>query len=225
MTQILSTVMSIYAGYPWLFLTLALAVVAPYELIVLAITKTAPLQQQTSSVETAVILLLVAFALVGPLVSALYVNALVAIGREQQPSILGVIVQGLKVLPVVAAAQIIAGICIGVGLVLFILPGVILALRFAVVAQAAAIEEIDWPTALRRSGLLTRRNYWRIFGLLVCIYLVNVTLTRLGILVAGHSAGAPAVALGVVVATLTQSFAALTSAILYFDLRTRHDGA
>lgn len=225
MTQILSTVRLMYAGYPLLFLALALAVVGPYELIVFAVTKTAPLQQQTSSVETAVILLLVAFALVGPLVSALYVHALVAIGEQAQPSIAGVALQGLKVLPVVAAAQIIAGICIGVGFLLFIVPGVILALRFAVVAQAAAIEQIDWPTALRRSGLLTRRNYLRILGLLICIYVVNVTLTRLGILVAGHSAGAPAVALGVVIATLTQSFAALTSSILYFDLRVRHDGA
>ena len=117
--------------------------------------------------ETTVILLLVAFALVGPLVSALYVNALVAIGEGRGPSIADVARQGLRALPVVAAAQIVAGIGIGVGFVLFIVPGVILALRFAVVAQVAAIERTDWPGALRRSAVLTRGNYLRILALLL----------------------------------------------------------
>jgi hypothetical protein len=223
--EIITTALSMYGAYPLLFLGLALAVVAPYELIVLAVTKTAPLGQQTSSLETAVILLLVAFALVGPLVSSLYVHALVAIGRSERPSIATVAVNGVKVLPVVAAAQIIAGIGIGIGFVLFIIPGVFLALRFAVVAQVAAIEGTDWPGALRRSAQLTSRNYLRILGLLVCVYVVNLTVTRLGILIAGSGKGAGPVAVGIVAATLTQSFAALTVAVLYFDLRVRHTDA
>ena len=220
--EIITTALSMYRAYPFLFLGLALAVIAPYELIVLAVTKTPPLGQQTSSLKTALILALIAFALVGPLVSALYVHALVAIGRNERPSLRTVAVSGLKVLPVVAAAQIIAGIAIAVGFVLFVIPGVFLALRFAVVAQVAAIEGTDWPGALKRSAQLTSRNYLRILGLLVCVYLVNLLLTRLGIVIAGTRNGVGEVAVGIVAATLTQSFAALTVAILYFDLRIRH---
>ncbi len=219
--QILSTAMSLYRRYAPLLLAYALAVVAPYELIVLAVTNTAPLQQQSSSLASTLILLLVAFALVGPLVSALYANALVAISQPTRQSITKVALQGLKALPVVAAAQIIAGLAIGAGLILLVIPGVYLILRLAVVAQVAAIERTDWPGALRRSALLTRSNYLRIMGLLICVYAVNVTLTSVGVAVAGHGKSAADVAVGIVAATLTQSFQALIAALLYFDLRVR----
>ena len=130
--------------------------------------------------------------------------------------------QGLKALPVVAAAQIIAGIAIGMGLILLVIPGVYLALRLAVVAQVAAIERTDWPGALRRSAVLTRSNYLRILGLLMCVYAVNLTLTSAGVALAGHGKSAADVAVGIVAATLTQSFQALIAALLYFDLRVRH---
>jgi hypothetical protein len=218
--EILATVASLYVSSPLPFLMLALIVVGPYELIVFAFTSTAPLQQ-SSNIETALVLLLVAFALVGPLVSALYVHALVALGENQRPSLRIVGPRALKVLPVVAAAQIIAGISIGLGLLLFIVPGVYLALRFAVVAQVASLEGTDWPGALRRSGELTHRNYLRILGLLICVYAFNVVLTQVGIQLVGNSRNPGAVALGVAIATVTQSFQALCTATLYFDLRAR----
>ena len=220
MGEILTTVGSLYATHPLPFLTLSLLVVAPYELIVLAIASTAPLQQ-SSSVTTAVVLLLVGFALVGPLVSALYVHALVAIGERRKPTIRSVGPRALRVLPVVAAAQIIAGIAIGLGLLLFIIPGVFLVLRFAVVAQVASLEGTDWPTALRRSGALTRRNYLRVLVLLICVYGFNIALTQVGIQLVGNASTAVTVVLGIAVATITQSFQALCSAVLYFDLRSR----
>jgi hypothetical protein len=222
--EILGTVASLYAGFPLLFLTLALAVVGPYELIVLAVTSTAPLQR-SSSLETSIVLLLLAFALVGPLVSALYVHALAALTEQQRPSIASVGQRAIRVLPVVAAAQIIAGITIGIGFLLFIIPGVILAIRFAVVAQVAALEETDWPGALHRSGALTRHNYLRIFTLLICVSAFNIVLTQIGIRIVGNGGTAGAVVLGVGIATLTQSFQALCTAVLYFDLRARTSAA
>ncbi len=217
---ILATAISLYSRYPIVLFVLALAVIGPYELVVLAITHTAPLQR-SSSVEATIIPLLVALALVGPLVSALYAKTLVAIGDGARPSIRTVALQGLRALPVVAAAQIVAGIGIGIGFILFVIPGVFLAIRFAVVAQVAAIEQTDWPGALARSGALTHRSYLRILLLLACVYAFNVTLTALGTAVAGGSASAPDVAVGILAATLTQSFTALTTALLYFDLRVR----
>jgi hypothetical protein len=223
--EILATVALLYAGSPLLFLSLALAVVGPYELIVFALTSTAPPVRRSGSLETSLVLLLIAFALVGPLVSALYVHALAALREQQRPSIASVGMRAIKVLPVVAAAQIIAGITIGIGFLLFIIPGVWLAIRFAVVAQVAALEETDWPGALQRSGALTRHNYLRIFALLLCVSAFTVVLTRIGVRIVGNNGTAAAVVLGVVVATLTQSFQALCTAVLYFDLRARTPAA
>jgi hypothetical protein len=220
-SELLRTGFSLYVRYPLLLLALALAVVTPYDLIVLAATKTAPLQEQKSNIQTTLIVLLVAFALVGPLVSALYVQVLTALGAGERPSLRTVVGRSLNVLPVVAAAQIIAGLAVAAGFVVFIVPGVFLELRFAVVAQAAAAERTDWPGALKRSMMLTRFNYLRILGLLLIVGLLNVGLSSLAVEAAGKGTGAANVVLGIAVGTLTQSFAALISALLYFDLRAR----
>lgn len=219
--EILLAALRLYGRHPLLFLALALLVVGPYDLIVLGVSGAGPLGQDSASASTALVLALLDFALVGPFVSALQVHAVLAIGEGRTPELSEVVAQGVRVLPVVAAAQIIAGICIGIGLVLFIIPGLILALRFAVVAQVAAVEHTDWPTALRRSGRLTARNYLRVLVLLVVVALVNLLLIDgVGHLV-GAGASAGQVVVGIAVGVVVRSFQALVTAILYFDLRTR----
>jgi hypothetical protein len=213
--DIFATALSLYRRHALLLLGLALMVVAPFEVIVLALTTNALVHHHSTSLGTVVILLLVEFALISPLVSALYVHALLGIANGERPSFGGVLLAGLRVLPVVAAAQIVAGIAIVVGFALFIIPGIYVTVRLIVVAQAAAIERTDWPGALRRSLELTSQNFWRICGLALVDYLVNITLSRL----VGSSDD---IVVAIAVATLAQSFLAITYAILYFDLRARH---
>jgi hypothetical protein len=55
--------------------------------------------------------------------------------------------RGVRVLPVVVAAEIIAGTGTLAGFVILIIPGVILLIRWAVVAPAEAIESVDGATA------------------------------------------------------------------------------
>ncbi len=219
--EVLSTALTLYLRHPIVFLALALVVVAPYDLIVLAATQAAPLGQQSVSASTVTILALVDFALIGPLVSALEMQVLEQLGRHEEPRLSQVIASGVRVLPVVAAAEIIAGIGIGIGLVAFIVPGVVLALRWAVVAQVAAVEGTDWPGALRRSGELTSRNYLRIFALLVIVALINLALGNGAAQLTGTGNGAAQVALGIAIGTITRSFQALVVAVLYYDLRAR----
>lgn len=219
--EVLGTALKLYLSYPAVFLGLAVMVVVPYELAVLLITNSGPLGQSKASVDTVLLLDLIAFALVGPLVSALQVRAVLMIGEHEQPRLLEVVRRSLTVLPVVVAAEIIAGIGIGIGLVLLVVPGVILALRWAVVAQVAAIEQTDWPGALRRSGQLTTRHWLHILAILLCVALVNLTLTNIGASVIGTGTKAPAVIVGLVIAVLVSSFQALATAVLYFDLRAR----
>src|SRR5581483_4564568 len=173
--EILQTALSLYANHPLLFVGLAIAVVVPYELIVLAVAHASPLGQQRSA-STGLILALADFALVGPLVSALQVRAVLMLAEREQPRFWQVIARGLRALPVVAAAEIVAGLGIGVGLLLLLIPGLYLAVRWAVVAQVAAVEGTDWPGALRRSAQLTAGSLLRIFAVLLCVSLVNLTL-------------------------------------------------
>jgi hypothetical protein len=224
--DILAGALGLYRRYPWLFAILALGVIAPYDLVVLAVTGVGPLETGSNqNTQSYLLLLLLNLSLVGPLISALHVHAVIRIGEGSRPSVREVALRGLQVLPVVVAAEVMATLGIALGFLALVVPGILLALRWSVVAQAAAIEQQGWLPALRRSGQLTRGHYWHIFGLLFVTGLLTAVLTRAAAAIPpGSSSGAGAVALGIAVHTLTASFAALTLALLYFDLLARLDG-
>jgi hypothetical protein len=218
---VLAYALGCYRRQPVLFALLALGVVAPYELIVLAVTGTTPFGQQRASVSTALILSLIDFVVVGPLIASFYVHAVRDMDAGAGPVSRDVVARGLRALPTVAAAQIIATIGIGIGFVFFVIPGVILLLRWAVVAQAAALESENWVDALKRSAQLTRGHYWHVLGLVLLTGVIEVLLLDLGFSVAGSHVGVWQVVLGIVLETITRSVTALTLAVLYFDLSAR----
>jgi hypothetical protein len=220
--QILGATADLYRRYPVLFVTLAVAIMGPYDLAVLAVTGYGPLRHSGESVGTYWLLQLLTTSLITPLISALHVHAVVAIGEARRPRLGAVGVRGLQVLPVVAAADIVSSIGIAIGYVALIVPGIILGLRWAVAAQAAALENANWLEALRSSRRLTATHYSHVFGLLLLTGILAAAL-RLGVraLPLGSSSGAGSVAIGIAVDTIIASFVALTLALLYFDLRAR----
>jgi hypothetical protein len=225
--EILRTALAVYVRYPLLFAALAIAVIAPYELARLAVTGVGPLGSGTTAQEGPFLLFeLIYYVLVGPLISALHVQAVIAIGEGKRPRIGPVALRGLSVLAVVCAAEIVAGVLIGLGFIALIVPGIILSLRWSVVAQTAAVDHEGWMPALRRSAKLSAGNYWHIFRVLVAIGLLTFVIAAMvGALVgSGHGTGVASVAAGIVLYTLIASFAALTLAILYFDLCARESG-
>ena len=225
MGQILGAALSLYRRYPVLLLVLALVVTAPYELIVLAVLGTAPIGGRSDRASAALILLLVDVVLVAPLIAALYAQAVVSIARGEKPTFVTVASRVARVLPVVVAAQIVAGIGIGIGFLAFVIPGLYLLIRWAVVAQAATLEHTDWMGALRRSGELVRGNYWHVCGVVVVTLAVNVGLGEAAGSLSGNQTGAADVIVGIAVGTIARSFAALTTAVLYFDLLAREQPA
>ena len=160
--------------------------------------------------------------LVGPLVSALHIHAVIDIGRGEQPQLGEVTVRALRVLPVVVAAVIASALMIALGFVALIVPGVLLALGWAVVAQVAAVDNDGWLPALRRSRELTRGHYRphlrpaHHHG-----HAVRRDQRRRPGDPARQHVGCRLGRLGIATRTITASFSALTLALLYFDLRAR----
>jgi hypothetical protein len=224
--QILTDALEIYQRYPLLFMTLALGVIAPYELAVLAATGLGPLSNATHrSAGVQILLNLLDYAFVGPLISALHVHAVMLIGDGERPRLAQVAVRGLRVLPVAAAAVIVAGLGIALGFLALVIPGVLLALRWSVVAQVAAIENEGWLPSLSRSAALARGNYMHILGLVLLAGVLSFSVLAGGAAIPlGSGAGVASVTVGIAVRTFTASFTALTLAILYFDLRARLEG-
>jgi hypothetical protein len=123
------------------------------------------------------------------------------------------------------AAVIVSTFGIALGYLALIVPGILLGLRWSVVAQVAAVDHEGWIPSLRRSRELTRENYGHIFSLLLVVGLLSTAIT-VGVeaIPLGSSAGAASVAVGIATKTITASFYALTLALLYFDLRARSTG-
>ncbi|HEV7936597.1 MAG TPA: hypothetical protein VGP18_01065 [Solirubrobacteraceae bacterium] len=216
-----------YRCYPLLFAALAVGVIAPYELARLAVTGVGPLGSGKSGDEGTLLLFeLIYYVLVGPLISALHVHAVIEIGEGRRPRIAPVALRGLRVLAVVVAAEIVAGVLIGLGFIALIVPGVILSLRWSVVAQTAAVDHEGWMPALRRSAQLTAGHYWHIFRVLLAIgFLTFLVAAITGAFAgSGNNTSVASVLVGIVVYTIVASFGALTLAVLYFDLRAREAG-
>jgi hypothetical protein len=224
--EILAATARLYQSYPLLFVILALAVMAPYELAVLAITGYGPLRHSHESVGTSWLLLLLRTSLITPLISALHMHAVVAIGAGRRPRLKAVALRGLQVLPVVAAAEVMANIGIALGFGALIIPGIVLSIRWAVVAQAASLEDGGWLVALRSSGRLTAKHYGHVFALLfftgTLAFVVTLGARTVPL---GSTSGVASVAVGIAVDTVIASFAALTLALLYFELRARPEPA
>jgi len=212
----------LYRRYPWLFLVLAAAVIVPYELIALAATGTGAFSRGNVSFGTQMLLQLADWALVTPLVSALHVHAVSEVRHDREPRIRPVALRGLQALPVVAAATIVSWLGILAGMLLFIVPGVILWLRWSVVAQTAAIEREGWLPALSRSSRLTAGHYRHIAAFLIMVGAITSVPYFVGGAAFGHhGVSAASFLVGSATRVVTASFAALAGALLYYDLLMR----
>lgn len=224
--QLVKGAFGLYRRYPLLFFVLAAGVIVPYELIVLATTATGPLAHSSLSLGVSSLLTLIEWFLIGPLVSALHVHAVGEVWGGREPRLVPVARQGLRVLPVVAAATIVSWLGITLGFFALIVPGVVLMLRWYVVAQTAAIEQEGWLPALRRSRQLAEGHYGHIFVFAIYVGLIATAPTLLiGFGFGHHSTTVASFLVGLVVQVFTWSFAALATALLYFDLRARLDHA
>jgi hypothetical protein len=212
----------LYRRYSLLFFVLAAGVIVPYKLIVLAATGAGPFSGGTLAPGVSILLTLIDLALIGPLISALHVHAVAEVRRGEDPRIGAVVRQGFRVLPVVAAAAIVSWLGILVGYAALIVPGVILTLRWIVVAQAAAIEHEGWLPALRRSGELSDGQYGHVFAFFVSVAVIVLVPSLLGAAVFGeHDTGAVSFLVGLVVHIFPASFDALATALLFYDLLAR----
>jgi hypothetical protein len=214
--QVFAVAFRIYSRWAHLFIFLGAIALIPYGAVTVILTGA-----KHVATSTELILALADIAIVNPFIAAMQMQALTDLGDRRSPVLTDVLRRGLAVLPVVAAADIIAGLPEFVGLIypLFVIPGLLAAVRLVVAAPVAAAEHVTWLDAVRRSVRLTRGNAWRVFGLL----LIQAVLTLVIASLVGTSAISVAI-VGVALAIVAQSFFTLVIALLYFDLRAREAG-
>lgn len=118
-----------------------------------------------------------------------------------------------------------AGLGIGVGIILFLVPGLFLLTIWAVVAPVVVIENRQTSDAFRRSRELVRGNGWTVFFVVVVTTFVSIIASAL---VSGAFSFLPApleVFVGYTVAqSIVAPFGAVALSVLFFKLRAAHGG-
>jgi hypothetical protein len=113
------------------------------------------------------------------------------------------------------------------GLVLFVVPGVVVGVLLAVSVPALVAEGGRAREAIARSWRLVGGHWWRAFGTILLTWLllalaVNLVINAVGGLGHGWLEETVAQALAI---TLATPFAALVAVLLYLDLRARAEAA
>jgi hypothetical protein len=120
--------------------------------------------------------------------------------------------------------SILMGIGVGLGLLLFVVPGVLLAIRWAVATPIVMLEGLSARAAMRRSQELVRGHRKAVFVVLANIWIRTlVAWVVLSFLIAGFASGTshPALAIwlgGVVAAALVTPYAAHALNVVYYRL-------
>jgi hypothetical protein len=112
-----------------------------------------------------------------------------------------------------------AGVCVVIGLILLIIPGLILITIWSVAAPVIVLERPPGLRALGRSRELVRGNGWQVFGVIFVLGIL-VTVVAAAIEAGAESAGSGAgIVVRVIVGVLTAPLSALAFSVLYFELR------
>lgn len=220
--QVLYAAFAAYRHRPWLFTILSALVVVIYDVAVLAVTGRGPFGQFHKGLALFTVANAAQILIVAPVIAVLHVDAVIAISEGRRPELSWVAVSGLRRLPAVITAQIICYLGIAIAALFFIVPGILLGLRWCIVALVVAVENQKVGDALRRSGRLAAGRYWHIFVLTITIECVALLAALgVGVITGGSSGGANVIVLEVLVQTMLAAYAALTLTMLYFDLNAR----
>ncbi|MFL5897582.1 MAG: hypothetical protein ACJ76D_03840 [Solirubrobacterales bacterium] len=128
-----------------------------------------------------------------------------------------------SVLPVLApllGAGILAGLGIGGGFVLLVVPGLILLTMWAVIAPVIVVERRRVFDAFGRSRQLVKGYGWPVFWTVVVAYVITIVATLAFTAIAAAIAEGPLlrIVFSALASTVTAPIAALVASVLYFRL-------
>jgi len=220
-----ATTVRLYGRHFVIFATIALAVVVPVDFVTLGLVNGQLFSGYPTEIFASGENATFSFVVM-PLVTAMHVQAVLALDEGRQPTLRETLQGGGLVFTTVLGGVVLAGLGTILGLLLLILPGIYLFVRWYVTAQAIAVEGHGALAGLSRSAELVKGQWWRTFGVVLAILLVGVigvALVFLPLDLAAEAADSgPLYMLGTMLSdALIASFVALTGTLLFFDLRAR----
>ena len=166
------------------------------------------------------------------------VRATVAYSEGRKASFSESVMAGLRVALPLVLLGLLSSLGIALGLMLLIVPGVILAIMWSVAGPVVVEEQMGPVEALGRSRFLTAGARWKIFGLMLVLFVLYLMLSgAIGLIAVlwygnpaelanGEYLSMPIGALVItgVLQTLTSAFWGVLVSSLYVELRNWKDG-
>lgn len=126
----------------------------------------------------------------------------------------------------VAVASILAGVAIGLGLIAFIVPGLLLMTIWSLIVPVLVIESAGIGEAFGRSRNLVRGFGWNVFGTMVAVFLLLLVANIVvGLILLPLPDTLAQFLASVLSGTLVAPFLALVVTLGYYRLRAAHSNA
>jgi hypothetical protein len=119
-------------------------------------------------------------------------------------------------------AIILGSIFMGIGMILLVIPGFYLMLRFSLIAPATVVERRGGMAALGRSGMLVKGAYGKLLLLFVIQWVAILFSALPAFLIFGE--GMTTDMINAVISALVGSFFAVVWTVTYFERRCEHEG-
>lgn len=115
--------------------------------------------------------------------------------------------------------SLIVGICVGIGLILLIVPGLFLLTIWAVTAPVVVLEGKGPIEALARSRELVRGNGWSVLGLVAIVFVLSIGVGFVAAVIGAAGGDVLRVLLSFLATVAVAPLSALAISVLYFQLR------
>jgi hypothetical protein len=227
---LLSATFSLYGKYFAVFASIAFAVVVPVDFVFYGgMLGWFGTYDPTPPVGDQLIATYASQLIAQPLITAMHVAAVLAIGEGRRPTLKESFVRGGDVFLPVLGALLLTWFFTVLGFIALIIPGIYVMVRLWVVAPAVVVEDRRGMDAVRRSWGLVKDNWWRILGITIVVGIIagiaGAILSVPGTLIADSTGSGPIALVGQIVGSaVTYSFQALTATLIFFDLRARKEG-
>jgi hypothetical protein len=157
-----------------------------------------------------------------PLVTALHVAVVQGLARGEEPTVGAALRAAAPRLAAAVGAVALYTVAVAVGLLLLVVPGVWLAVRWYFGAQAAVVDGLGPADALRRSAQVVQTRWWRTFGVLLAFGLITgVVAAGVGAILGEIDNGAIYTSGYVLLQAVVVSLSAIFGTLLFFDSRAR----
>jgi hypothetical protein len=227
LSELVEATLQLWARHKSVLFTVALVFAGPAAIVSQGLSRSS--SQTGTDITTAD---LRTYALIGlftaievPLVTGAYARAVERYGAGEAVTVGIALRDGLRWFGAVFLALLLAGLATLGAFCLLILPGLWLAVRLAFVGQAAAVDRAGATAAFRSAMALTKGSWWRVFGILALVTVVEfIAVTLLSLPFAAVGGGAELAAAALIQALVT-SISTVIQTLLFFDLRARRTQA